>query len=316
MDNWTNIISKATYDYIRDTEIDSLDDIKFVKTLNDIILSEKIINFHYKYNHKVSLKESNKLVEEFMNSISNEYLEYYRKRKDENIFVYDYDLLEDYPYSSYDNISDKRIIYIPIYNNIEDSYSIVHELIHDMNLDLTGENIARYMFTESLSILGEMLFEDFLKNKHIVQYKNPTNYSLYSVNKKAFEVDFNIKLLESYLNNNYLAKDSIIKILKNYTSNQVEELNEVLSRIIENEELTYENESRYIIGFLIATYMYDRIRQNKNNINEFFELNDMLSSCETDDILNYLDLDYNDYELTNDSYKKLKMSYKNYLKSR
>lgn len=316
MVNWTDVISNITYNYIMDAEIESLDDIKFIKTLNNIVLSEKIINFHYKYNHKISLKESDRLVENFMRSINNEYLEYYKKRKNENIFIFDYDLLEDYPYSTYNPLTNERTIYIPVYNNIEDSYSIVHELIHDINLDLTGDNIARYMFTESLSILGELLFEDFLKDKSISQYKNPTNYSLYSVNKKAFEVDFNIKLLESYLNNNYLAKDSIINILKNYSSSQLKELNEILSRIVTYEELSYETECRYIIGFLIATYMYDRIKQNKNNIKEFFELNDMLANCETDDILDYLELDYNDYELTNDSYEKLRKSYKKYLKSR
>ena len=316
MDNWTDIILKATYDYITDASIDSHNDIKWIKTLTSIILNEKETNYHYKYNHKILLKENDKLVEEFFKSISTEYLEYYRKRKDENIFIFDYDLNEDYPYSTYDPMNDKRIIYIPVYNNIEDSYSIVHELIHDMNMDLTGENIARYMFTESLSVLGEMLFEDFLKNQKVKEVKNPTNYSLYSLYNKAFEVDFNIKLLESYLNDNYLYKDSIIKILKNYTSSQADDLNEVLSKIIESEELTYEKECRYVIGFLIATYMYDRIKQNKNKINEFLELNDMLSNCEVDDILNYLDLDSNEFELTSDSYEKLKRSYKKYLKSR
>ena len=316
MDNWTDIISKATYDYIMDAGIDSVDDLLLTKNLTGIILNEKTVNYNYKYNHKISLKENEKLVKDFLYNLNKDYLDYYEKIREEDIFVFDFNKEEDYPYSSYDFIKNKRIIYIPIYNNIEDSYSIVHELMHDINFDITGENIARHLFTESISILSELLLEDFFKNKNITQYRNPNNFSFYSVKSKAFEVNLNLKFIESYLNDNYLSKGNIIKILRDYTDKDLEDLNLVLSKIIDNEELTYEIERRYIIGFLMATYMYDRIKQNKNNIKELFELNEMLPTCYFEDVLDYLDLDYNEIELTNDSYEKLHNSYKKYLKSR
>ena len=62
--------------------------------------------------------------------------------------------------------------------------------------------------------------------------------------------------------------------------------------------------------------MYDRIKSNKKNIQEVFELNEMIKEYTIEQVFDYLNLDYDDEELTYDSYQKLKRAYQNYLKSR
>ena len=56
-------------------------------------------------------------------------------------------------------------------NTLEDAFCIVHELNHDKNLDEECSNITRSIFTESLSILTELLFEDYLKKNKVKEAK-------------------------------------------------------------------------------------------------------------------------------------------------
>lgn len=189
-------------------------------------------------------------------------------------------------------------------------------MFHDINLDENQESIARMFYTEGLSLLGEFLLEDYLKINKIKDTKIPLNYSLYCAKLKALEVDFNINLLLSYLEDNYIDSGKIIKVIEKYPYNYASDLSEILSKIINNEELTIDSEQPYILGTLIATYMYDRIKNNKNNIMELFELNQELKNYTFEQVLDYLQIDYNNIDLENTSYQKLENCYKKHIKSR
>lgn len=312
-----DILNDAIKDYIVGAELTGAEDLILMKKLTDIILNNKEVSFDYKYNKKYSLKESDKIVKEFLSYLNPYYANYYEIRKEDGTFIFD-DNPQTYEpaFSSFDTIDNKRIIYIPLDHNLEDSFAIVHELMHDINMDITMENITRFFYTESLSLLCELLLEDYLKDKNIKQYKNPNNRGFSALKEKAVEVSFNIKLLETYLQDGYIDQMNIVKILETYPMNCSDDIEYTLYKIIDNKSLTLDEEQPYIIGGLLATYMYDRISKNKNNILELFELNQMLKYYNFDQVLDYLELDYNDIDLSTKSYQLLEEKYKKYLKSR
>lgn len=315
--NYFEIIANATKNYANMANIVDTSDIRLIKRLSEIILEERDVYYKYKYNEKITLRKTDKIVTNFLDYLNPYYKEYYNMRKRDGSFYLSYDNPENAaPYSAYDLETGNRIIYIPLTSTIEDSYSIVHELMHDINLSIDIDSPTRLFYTEGLSLLAEFLLEFYLNNKNIKQFNNPNNNGLYSLKTEAIEVDFNVKLIEKYLNDGYLDAGGIINILDDYPNSYAYDLGCIINKIVDIEELTLDQEQPYIIGGLIACYMYDRIMSNKNNVLELFELNKMLNIYNFDQVLDYLELDYNDIDLTEKSYELLKEKYKKYLKSR
>ena len=69
-----------------------------------------------------------------------------------------------------------------------------------------------------------------------------------------------------------------------------------------------------LFSSLIAVYMYDRIKTNKKYVNELFDLNQILSDLSLNQVLDYLDLDHNKYELTDEAYNLLQKKYRKFIK--
>lgn len=311
-----NIVCKATEHYIKCANVTDYNDLKLMNTLTKIIIDNKANIGNFKYTKKYSLKEIDKIVNNFLLSLNPYYKEYYDLRKNDGSFIFDNDKNSYYndAYSSYDSIDKKRIIYIPVTNTLNDAFCIVHELFHDINMDIKEESITRFFYTEGMSILGEMLLEDYLIENKVKDAIVPMNYVLWTTESKTIEVNFNINLLLTYIENNYIDIGKIFQILEEYSCNYIDDLDNTIRKIIDNEELTLDFEQPYILGFLIATYMYYRIKRNKNNIMELFELNQELKNYSFDQVLDYLELDYNDIDLNSNSYEKLKENYKRYIK--
>lgn len=311
-----NIIENAVNSYIKNADVTSCDDFYFINRLNKLILEKEDKRFNLKYTKKYSLKSIDKIVDDFLEQLNPEYRKYYEIRKNDGTIYFDKNKEKECinAYSNYDSIEHKRTIYIPLANTIEDAFAIVHELFHDINIDIEEESITRMFYTESLSILGEFLLEDYLKDNNIKDYKITNNYNLYEIKSKSIEIDFYLKLMTKYLENGYINKGLIFEILENYPSKYNEDLSNVILKIIYNEELDIDFEQPYIIGTLIASLMYDRIKKNKKNINELFELNEILKSFKFDDVLTYLDLDIKNNDLTEKSYKILDKCYIKMLK--
>ena len=63
--------------------------------------------------------------------------------------------------------------------------------------------------------------------------------------------------------------------------------------------------------------MLDRVDSNSKNINEFFELNDIINKFKFLNLTNYLELDVVDartFDLTDESYKKIENAFVKRLK--
>ena len=294
--------------YVNDAEIKTYDDIAISMRASEIILDERDFNFSYKGSKKMNFVKSEKLVREFLGGLNSAYLDYYDMRLLDGTFEYGINDFFGNPYSTYDYENSKRIIYIPISNTIEDGFSIVHELFHDMNMviDTDEPGIGWYFFTEALSFLGELLYSDFLKEKGILD-ENVKNRSLYFMRHQALVMNFKLNIINEYLKYGFLDRSMVLDVLKLY------KYEDIIDSIYD-EDFRIEVEETYVFSCLVAVYMYDRIKNNKKNINELFDLNEIVGSLDLFQVLDYLDLEHNNRELTEDSYELLRKKYRKFLK--
>lgn len=301
--------------YLRETGIDSYDDIALSMRASDIILGERDFKFNYKYGKKCDIVKCDKLVREFLKELNPNYLDYYNTRLLDGSFEFDFDNPYATAYSCFNYTDNKRVIYIPVTDTLEDAFSIVHELFHDinMNIDIDDEKMGRYFFTEALSYLGELLFSDFLK-KNGAWDCNVDLRNLFFLRRKALEVNFNLRLINEYVSNGYLDRSMVISIIESYGKEYIDDIIEVMLYICDSDELSLKVEETYVLSNLIAVYMYNRINSNKKYINELFDLNEILADLDLGQVLDYLDLSHDYCELTNDSYSILQKEYRKFIK--
>lgn len=313
-----DVLNNAIKEYIDENEISDISELCIINNASRLLIEMPIRNDKTKYTKKVSLKKNIKYVSEFLYNLNPEYYEYLKLRLKDGTFIFDEEAKEN-AYSTYDIIDKRRIIYIPVLNTLEDSFSIVHELMHDMNLsveDSLYENISRYYFTEGISTLSEYLLSDYLINKKVKDAKVNTEKIIYATRIKAVLTDFNLRLVNHYLENGYVTEADIVDILGLYNVSELPYLKETLEEIVDSGELTIVNEQRYVISSLISSYMYNRININKRNIQELFDMNELIQNNDFQAILDYLGFDYNDSDLTDKSYEMLRDNYKKFVKSR
>lgn len=297
--------------------INDIYDILLIKRTNDIVFNNCNYKYNLKYKNKYNINKVDSLVNEFFKSINYDLYLYYNLRKKDGTIKLDYHPKANVSARSlYDYEHHKRKIYIPVSNTLEDAFCIVHELVHDSNIDTTCKSITRSIFTESLSILIELLFEDYLKQYKIKDYKIANNLNLNYIDIKSLYIDFNLKLIETYINKNNINFQDLSNIVINYNKSQRYELNYIIDKILEEDNIDIDYEHRYILGILIASYMYERIKNNKNNILELLELNEMLKVYDVEQVFDYLEIEYDEFDLLEESYKKLEKSYCKYVKNR
>ena len=299
---------------IEDSRPLEIKDLILMMKCTDIILNCRDIKYDYKFRQKYHLDQSDKLVEEFLEILNPKYLEYYRMRKEDGSFIFD-ESCEKVAFQYYDFDNKKRLIYIPVTFTLEDSFSIIHELFHDINCSGSKcDSAGRNYFTEGISLLGELLFSDFLKSKNI---KEVNNYILKAINglkHEALEVDFNLRLILEYLKVGYIDGYMVNDVFVSYPRKYHGFLREVVDYICFDEKLTLEEEEPYVLSYLVAIYMYDRIKRNKKNLEELFDLNQKLDDFSMEQVLDYLGIDYDDVSLTSESYDILRSGFVKFIK--
>lgn len=310
-----NIITTAIENYVKECEITSTDDFILTRRLTDIVLNQNIYKLPIKFTRKVPLKKSIQYVDSFLKHIDKSCSDYFHKRLEDGTFIFEDDLYNDKDaYSDYDSKNNKRIIYIPLRYNIFDSSSIVHELFHDMNLDETETSIARLLFTEGISTSAEMLYIKFLIENKVKDANILYKYLFYGLRYRALKVDYNLKLLEQYINNDNFNINHIFDIYEEWKLEELEELITINDEIIIKEELTLDDNQIYMFGFPIAMYLYDHIKRDESNIYEIFELNEMLKKYSIENVFDYLDIPYSDGQLKEEAYIKIEKVYKQIVK--
>ena len=295
----------------------SLEDFKFIKSLNDIVLRNKFNQKILGYKEKMDLDYTVSLAYTFFKYLSEDYASYFEKRLNDETIRFSKDYLIGHSY--YNPEEQKRVVEVPITITIEDAFVMVHEVLHDMNLKPKCNTLGRMLYTETISLLGEILFEDFLikYNLHVKDGKRNIHNMFASVNTMAESNDFDIKLISEFINNGYIDISCFNNIYFKYDSEIVEDS---IHSIINSSLLQIEINKRYIIGSILACYMHDRIKNNSKYLCEFIETNSMMIDNHFESLINYLDLDIEDNNkyllFTTESLKKLEKCYKSEIKNR
>lgn len=202
---------------------------------------------------------------------------------------------------------------------IEDSYTLTHENIHDTNRDLNHVTVNWHLMTEGFSILAELLQRDYFGRLP----NTPRDYrlneldTLFAIYIKACQLDLEINLICKYLIygeiNDYLFEECLEGKNEFYAKWALADISDSLKQ----GDINFSPLQRNIIGGIISSHMYARIKDKPSRISEFVELNNHVNDISFLDTLHFLDLDVVDkqtFELSDESVKTLTYNYKNRVK--
>lgn len=308
------ILNDNLFDYLDGAKLEEL---KLIKSLNDIVLRNKFNQKILGYKEKMDLDYTASLAYTFFKYLSEDYASYFEKRLTDGTIKFSKDYLIGQSY--YNHEIQRRVVEVPITRTIEDAFVMIHEVLHDMNLNPNDNTADRMLYTETISLLGEILFEDFLSmyNLHVKDGKRNIHNMFASVSSMAESNDFDLNLITEFIKNEYVDKSYFNSLYSHYDSEIIEEtINSLKSYSL----LQLEINQRYIIGSLLSCYMHDRIKSNPKYLCEFIETNSMMTNNSFESLINYLDLDIKDNDeyllFTDKSLKKLEKCYKNEIKNR
>lgn len=194
----------------KDSEILKLlfNNIDYYKKASQIIYSEykdyyeELIEKRNKINY-MSLSETLNIVKDFLMKINPEYPILLEKLMNNGVINL-YDINDEYRFKEYGDEAyyarndGKHTINIPLYHDINDAFTIVHEFMHYI-VCLNGVSVDGFLLTEAISISHEMLFYDYLKqNKLYEEYlSSPIALRLLSIKDKSNAMLNVIKKYES-----------------------------------------------------------------------------------------------------------------------
>lgn len=329
-----NKISKFVHEYLLDDNYQlHIERISHFRSFVDILLNNMPFIDETEYKTKVTKEDSIKYAYLFLESISKEYGLYLFDKldKDEiNFITFDEAMKKDFPLTSYtENINDKCIINIVLYEDISDTYSIIHELLHSMNAinDISNPNLkpeTRDYFTELVSFLGTTLAQDFFTRKYPnnKEFRYDIHDNYYGLYKKAMGMDYILGLVDAYIFNEIITNHDIEKIEKDKSSFYLDSVLDYLEEILEydDEELGVDcldllYKEGYIIAGLLTNYILNNYQNYEERVEVLKDLNELIMTKDYKVIFNYLDLDVIEKDnwfinLTDDSLNKIEKSFK------
>ena len=312
MDEFISGLNEVILKYITNSEVYDISELSPIECMSNIILSSKCPCFNDKIKNRFGLSKSLELSYEFFNFLSNDYGKYFLDRIGSDSIIYAYDPKGRETATSFHENGEK-MIYFPYCENICDSFTITHEMFHDMNLDINNINSVRDLFTEYISIFGEMLFDGFISSNYDIKCCFNNRYTFNSCYLKAIKVDFYINLVKCFLDNGYIYRFHLYDIIDRFNPYYQNYLLGLIDKFISDGSFPIIYEYRYLLGILLSCYSKDLMRDGKFSIELFQYINENINFIDYDDLYSILSLDvYDDYTLllSNESYDKLCKSYR------
>lgn len=298
-------INKLIKEYIIELNPDETD-FNFISSLVDIVINTRSKATRQTYRSVYRLSDSLISSKKFLSSLDPSYGDLLLKLlKSEELELVKVTGRNDYIASSTILDSGLHHIFLPYNETIEDSYTIVHEVLHDSNVSLELTE-SRFLFTEAISILGEMLFEDYYSSTKPKEYLKNGKDLLYAILNKAVSLHIQIELIKLYLrygevNKSNIKEIGVIDSLKPF-------INMYLNYYSKLDELPFDNDQRHLIGFLFASHMHD----SGYGANYLRDINRVINDVSFDDILSSIGIhttNSDGYDLDNASKKILKKTY-------
>lgn len=289
-------------------------------TLSRIIIEAGFPNFNYKNKNRFGLMNSYKLAYEFFSFIDPLYASYFEERFNSGDVCAKYfkkNSPTDQIALSYLGRDGTKKIYFPYGRNILDCFSLVHEILHDMNLDAHNLTVTRSMFTEYISIYGEYLLYEYVRNTYGIDFSADLKYTYRDGYKKAIIVDFQLALIKEFLEKSNINYYDVARIINSYDQYFRGILLEIFYNNLDKGELNIWYEIRYVIAVLLLSYTRDLEKTKKFDIDMFKFLNENINYLYPNEVYSMLDLDVSDeytLSLSQDSYQKLRKSYSKYMR--
>ena len=204
-------INKLIKEYIIELNPDETD-FNFISSLVDIVINTKSKATRQTYRSVYRLSDSLISSKKFLSSLDPSYGDLLLKLlKSEELELVKVTGRNNYIASSTLTESGIHHIFLPYNETIEDSYTIVHEVLHDSNVSLELTE-SRFLFTEAISILGEMLFEDYYSSTKPKEYLKNGKDLLYAILNKAVSLHIQIELIKLFLKYGEVNKSNIKEI--------------------------------------------------------------------------------------------------------
>lgn len=298
-------INKLIKEYIIELNPDE-SDFNFISSLVDIVINTKSKATRQTYRSVYRLSDSLISSKKFLSSLDPSYGDLLLKLlKSEELELVKVTGRNNYIASSTLTESGIHHIFLPYNETIEDSYTIVHEVLHDSNVSLELTE-SRFLFTEAISILGEMLFEDYYSSTKPKEYLKNGKDLLYAILNKAVSLYIQIELIKLFLKYGEVNKSNIKEI--GVTDSLKPFINMYLNYYSKLDELPFDNDQRHLMGFLFASHMHD----SGDGANYLRDINRVINDVNFDDILSSIGIhttNSDGYDLDIASKKVLKKTY-------
>ena len=302
-------INDLISDYIIDINPDE-NDFDFITSIIKIVLSTPVRVRTQTYHHYYDIENSIEDVSKFYQTLNPEYNDrLYHLIKSGEMRLEEVSEHSRNNFIAYSEITPegKSNIFLPYNNTVEDSFTINHETLHDTNL--IPEFIeSRFLFTEAISILGEMLQEDYYKsllNPPKEFHKNGIDV-LKAVVSKSVSLKIQLGLIRLMQKYGEITKDNLseLELLKI----QRRTINKYLRYYSCCDELPFDQDQTHVLGYVFASHMH----QSGNGKDHLLEINPMLNKMDFVDILESIGVTVTDdgYDLSKDSKKILLKSYR------
>lgn len=283
--NFMNLFDSLSIDYLHILE-------EYLEVLQ---LDEEFdMNVSYFENLKQSLK--------FLKSIDNKYYEILKTAyKNDNIKI---DINHTVDAGCY-YLDKNKYIDLPLNFNLDDSFCLVHEFVHYLNLKEEISYSRKYL-TETFSILFEMLYSDFLerKNYYNKDYLKILLLRFSSCFDDANELYSYGGLINVFLNNGKIDSKSLTKYCN---QSDMEELE--FQCHLYNESIPFFDNKKYLLGIYLACDMHQHLINDSNYINKILYLIENINDLSIIDCFKVLDLNLNNYDnnwmLDSNSYNRI-----------
>lgn len=279
----------------------------------------------------VSLNDSINIVGDFLYNLKDNYSSiYFNILQEEN----DYNGKEEpsvefVPFEGNDLSevrSDGKVI-ISYQNNINDIYTIIHEITHKFSQQKYQNSTIKSFLGETSTIAMEFLMEDYLLNntsysKEEIKARKQNRFA--NTYSDASAVLFEYTLLELYKKNGNITKDSLLAYLNSLDKNSKEyEIFSVkgenyLNDIVNKGDLQFPIRQRYVIGTVLACDFNQKQEASTIKNQQLSYLIDILGHTDLnfeDDIRIIKGLDIpifknNNFEITDESMQRITNNYK------
>lgn len=322
--SYSNIIEKL-YDLIYYDEIDD-----GYLSMDQLILSEKFCNiilnsFNFKkfcmnpkFIKDISKEKTIEYTTAFLSSLKVDYV----KRMNDNIKdgILKFTTIDECK-TGFASMINGRNICVPLGYNLGDTFILTHEQIHDVTMTNVDLSETWSYFTETPTMLAELLEKDYLKAKGIDdrELKKYLRYSISGYTYRALMLKVQINMLKEILTNGYIDKiflSNLIIEINNICHDEFltcDAIDDSIVKLFDGDECFYFFDLRYVIGGILSTYLHDKIISNPKLLKEFSKYNESFMDLDIQGVFESIGLNFTEddiIDIIDTDYKKLEKCYK------